>query len=167
MAIFIAAKDGLKIPIVYNTGGYDSVETLKLLDGIIDIYMPDFKYWDKEIALKLSGVKKYPHFTRLAIKEMRRQVGDLVIDRHGIAQKGVIVRHLALPENQSGTEEIARFISEEISKDTYINIMDQYRPCFNAHKYPEISKRISHNEYNHAIETAKKYGLWRFDKNII
>lgn len=167
MAIYIAAKEGLKIPIVYNAGGYDSMETLKLLDGIIDIYMPDFKYWDKEIALKLSKVKEYPHFARKALKEMHRQVGDLVVDRYGIAQRGVIVRHLVLPENQAGSEEIVRFISEEISNDTYINIIDQYRPCFNAGKYPEISRRISRDEFKDTIGHAKNHGLLRLDKDII
>jgi len=164
-AIFIAAREGLKIPIVYNSGGYDSMESLRLLEGIIDLYMPDFKYWDQKIALKLSKVREYPHFAREALKEMQRQTGCLVTDKHGIAQKGLIVRHLVLPENYAGTEEVVKFISNEISKDTYINIMDQYRPCFNAGKYSAISRPISNVEYKLAIENAKKYGLWRFDKD--
>ncbi len=162
-AILIAKRNGLEVPIVYNCGGYESVETLRLLEGIIDIYMPDIKYMSSEFAKRYSLAEDYPEVVRSAIKEMYRQVGDLVIDRRGIAVKGLLVRHLVLPNNLAGTEEVVRFISEEISKDTYINIMDQYRPCYRAHEFPELSRRISRQEYEEAIELALRAGLKRID----
>lgn len=163
-ALAIAAPEGLKIPIVYNTSGYDSVETLKLLDGIVDIYMPDFKYWDPQIGKKLSKVKDYPGAARRALKEMHRQVGDLVIDDNGIATRGLLVRHLVLPGGLASTPEVVQFIAKEISKDTYINIMDQYRPCGLAYKYPPLDRRITPEEYQQALQAARDAGLWRFDR---
>ncbi len=162
-ALFIAKDRGLEIPIVYNCGGYESVETLRLLEGIIDIYMPDIKYMSEQFAKRYSLAPDYPQVVKAAIKEMYRQVGDLVIDRRGIAVKGLLVRHLVLPENIAGTEEVVRFIAEEVSKETYINIMDQYRPCYRAHEFPELSRRITASEYESAIKAALRAGLKRID----
>jgi putative pyruvate formate lyase activating enzyme len=160
-ALEIAIEKGLKIPLVYNSNGYDSVETLKILDGIVDIYMPDFKYSDDEIALKYSLVKNYFEIAKMAIKEMHRQVKDLIINE-GLAIKGLLVRHLVLPNKLAGSEKIFKFLAEEISKDTFLNIMDQYQPYYKAFDYPEISRRITHQEYQEAINLAKKYRLHRF-----
>ncbi len=162
-AIFIAMEKGLRLPIVYNTGGYDSIETIKLLEGIVDIYMPDMKYSDPDMGLKYSKVKNYPEVNRVAVKEMHRQVGDLVI-KDGIATRGLLIRHLVLPNGIAGTEETLKFIAEEISKNTYVNIMDQYRPAYKAHEYPELSRGITGKEFKDAIDLAKKYGLTRLDK---
>ncbi len=157
----IAIEKGLKIPLVYNSNGYDSVETLKILDGIIDIYMPDAKYSDDEIALKYSSAPNYFKILKEALKEMHRQVNNLIIE-NGIAKKGLIVRHLVLPNNLAGTEKIMKFLAEEISKDTFLNIMDQYRPCYKAFNYQELSRTITDQEYQEAINLAKKFGLYRF-----
>lgn len=161
-AIKIAAEKGLNLPIVYNCGGYESLETLKLLEGIIDIYMPDIKYMDEKVALKLSKVKKYPQVVKEAIKEMHRQVGDLVIE-NGIAKRGLLVRHLVLPEDLSQTEEVIKFLAEEISKNTYLNLMDQYRPCGDAWRYPPLDRKITKEEWERALKLAQKYGLTRLD----
>ncbi|MCK4695222.1 MAG: radical SAM protein, partial [Candidatus Cloacimonetes bacterium] len=128
-ALEIAIEKGLSIPLVYNTSAYDSVETIKLLDGVFDIYMPDFKFWDKKVAEITCHARDYPEVARSAILEMHRQVGDLVFDSKGIAKKGLLIRHLVLPQQLSNTKEIMRFISEKISRNTYVNIMPQYRPC--------------------------------------
>jgi len=162
-AIFLAKEKGLEIPIVYNCGGYESLETLRLLEGIIDIYMPDIKYMSEEYAKRYSFAPDYPEVVKIAVKEMHRQVGDLIIDKRGIAVKGLLVRHLVLPNNIAGTEEVVRFIAEEISKDTYINIMDQYRPCYKAFEHPELSRRISQKEYDDAIKATLRAGLRRID----
>lgn len=162
-SLAIAAEKGLNIPIVYNCGGYESIEAIRILDGVIDIYMPDFKYSDPEMAMKYSKAKDYPHVAKAAIKEMHRQVGDLIIDDRGIALRGLLVRHLVLPGGIAGTEEIVRFIAEEISKDTYINIMDQYYPCYKAFEHPPLDRRITTKEYTEAIELALKAGLRRID----
>ncbi|WP_353686496.1 radical SAM protein [Thermodesulfovibrio sp. 3462-1] len=162
-SIYIAREQGLRIPIVYNSGGYEAIETLEILDGIIDIYMPDFKYADNALAEKYSKVKKYTEFAKKALKEMHRQVGDLIINAEGIAVRGLLVRHLVLPNNIAGTEEVVKFIAEEISKDTYINIMDQYRPCWQTDKYPELNRTITHKEFEDAVNIALKYGLTRID----
>jgi putative pyruvate formate lyase activating enzyme len=159
----IAIDMGLNIPIVYNCGGYESVESLKILDGVIDIYMPDFKYSNPEMALKYSRAKDYPEAAKAAIKEMHRQVGDLIIDERGIALRGLLIRHLVLPEGVAGTGEVIRFIAEEISRNTYINIMDQYRPCYEAFEHPPLDRRITKREYNEALEMAIKAGLKRID----
>ncbi len=161
-AIYIAAKQGLNLPIVYNCGGYESVEVLKLLSGIVDIYMPDIKYMDDEVALKLSKVKDYSKVVREAVKEMHRQVGDLVIEG-GIARRGLLVRHLVLPGGLSQTEEVIKFVAEEISKNTYFNLMDQYRPCGDAWKYPPLDRKITEEEWREALRWAKYYGLKRLD----
>jgi putative pyruvate formate lyase activating enzyme len=162
-ALKLAIKGGLRIPIVYNCGGYESVETLQLLDGVIDIYMPDFKYSDPEMAKKFSYAEDYPGTAKKAIKEMHRQVGDLLINRSGIAERGLLVRHLVMPEEISGTAEVVRFIAEEISRNTYINIMDQYHPCYRAFDHPSLSRRITSEEYRNALDLAVNAGLKRID----
>jgi len=162
-ALEIAIDRGLKIPIVYNCGGYESVETLKILEGIIDIYMPDFKYADPAVAERYSKAEDYPSVAKRAIREMYRQVGDLIIDRNGIALRGLLVRHLVLPGGLAGTEEIVRFLVEEISPNTYTNIMDQYHPCFKAIDHPPLDRRITSEEYRRAIKGARDAGLRRLD----
>ncbi len=168
-SIFLAKNLGLNLPIVYNCGGYESLELLKTLDGIIDIYMPDFKYSDPEMGLKYSKAKDYPQVARAAIKEMHRQVGVLKVDEWGIirkgllASRGLLIRHLVLPNNIAGTKEFVKFIADEISKDTYVNIMNQYRPCYKAHDYPELNRRITNKEYTEAIQAALDAGLTMLD----
>ncbi len=162
-AIKIAAEKGLNIPIVYNCGGYESLETLKLLEGIVDIYMPDIKYMDENVALRLSKIKKYPQVVKEAVKEMHRQVGDLIIE-NGIAKRGLLVRHLVLPGDLSQTEEVIKFLAEEISKNTYLNLMDQYRPCGEAWRYPPLDRKINKEEWERALKLAQKYGLTRLDE---
>ena len=161
-ALAIAAESGLRLPLVYNSGGYDSLSTLRLLDGVVDIYMPDFKYWDDSAAATYSGAKGYPTVAREAIKEMHRQVGDLVLDKSGVAVRGLIVRHLVLPGDLAGTVEVAKFISKEISPDTYVNIMAQYYPAHKAFKQPPLNRRITRAEYERAMQAAKDAGLHRF-----
>lgn len=162
-ALPLAIDLGLSVPLIYNSGGYDSVDTLKLLDGVFDIYMPDFKYWDEEVAERLSKAKEYPQVARAAIKEMHRQVGDLVIDDQGVAQRGLLVRHLVLPQGLSGSRQIMRFLAQEISPNTYVNLMDQYRPCGEAWQYPPISRRLSRAEYQQALSEARAEGIHRLD----
>lgn len=159
----IAIEGGLRLPLVYNCGGYESVQTLRILEGIIDIYMPDMKYSDPQMSEKYSSAADYPQAAKAAIREMHHQVGDLVINEYGIAERGLLVRHLVMPEGIAGTEEVVRFIAEEISPDTYINIMDQYHPCYKAFEHPEIARRISSKEYSYAIDLAKRAGLRRID----
>ncbi|MFQ6058292.1 MAG: radical SAM protein [Anaerolineae bacterium] len=162
--LLIAAQAGLRVPLVYNTGGYDSLRTLQLLDGIVDIYMPDMKYADEATARKYSKVRNYPQVNQAAVKEMHRQVGDLILDDRGIALRGLLVRHLVLPEGLAGTAEIVRFLAEEVSKNTYLNIMDQYRPCYKAHELPPLNRRITPEEYEEAVRLAHKAGLQRLDE---
>ncbi len=164
-ALVMAAREGLKIPIVYNTGGYDSLTTLHILDGIVDIYMPDMKYTDEKIAQKYSKISHYPQSNQAAIREMHRQVGDLILDSDGIALRGLLVRHLVLPGNLAGTNKIVRFLSNKISPHTYLNLMDQYRPEYHAIEYPELDHRISHEEYQQALDWAHQAGLERLDKS--
>ncbi|MBM4175182.1 MAG: radical SAM protein [Ignavibacteria bacterium] len=160
-ALVIAIEKGLEIPIVYNCGGYESIETLKLLDGVIDIYMPDIKYSVNENALKYSGVEDYWNVVQSALKEMQRQVGNLKISRSGNAQRGLLIRHLVLPNQLSGSKLVIDFIANEISKDSYVNIMEQYRPAYNAFLYPELNRRITNSEFGDVIQYAKKAGLHR------
>ncbi len=161
-AVEIAAKRGLKIPLVYNTGGYDSVEALGLLDGIIDIYMPDMKYGDSDKAHHFSHVRSYVEVNRAAVKEMHRQVGDLVLDEQGIAERGLLVRHLVLPENVAGTHQVLAFLAEEISPETYVNVMDQYRPCYRANENPPLDRSVTSREFDQARAWAEEAGLHRF-----
>ncbi len=157
-ALLIAVEKGLKIPIVYNTSSYDSLETLKLLEGIVDIYLADFKYWKEKDGETYSKVKDYPSVAKEAIKEMYRQVGDLKRDERGIAYKGLLIRHLILPDMDESTEKILDFL-KNLSPTTAVNIMDQYRPFYKAYRYKEINRRIRHDEYKKAILTAKEKGL--------
>ncbi len=159
----IAMEKGLSIPLVYNCGGYESLETLGILNGIIDIYMPDFKYSSSEYAARFSEADDYPDVVKHALKEMHRQVGDLVMDERGIAQRGLLIRHLVLPDGVAGTSEVVRFIAEELSKDTYVNIMDQYHPCFKAFENPPLDRRITGREYADAVQMAMNAGLSRID----
>ena len=161
--LLIAVEEGLKIPLVYNSGGYDKEETLKLLNGIFDIYMPDFKFWDSSWSKRYMNAPDYRERATKAIKEMHRQVGDLVINEEGVAERGLIIRHLIMPNGIAGTEQILRFIAEEISPNTYVNLMDQYRPCGEAPDDPVINRMITAKEYRDAIEAAKKAGLRRLD----
>jgi len=163
-AVLIAAQAGLRRPLVYNTGGYDSLTALALLEDVVDIYMPDMKYADEEIAHKYSRVKDYPAVNQAAVKEMHRQVGDLVLDRSGIALRGLLVRHLVLPGGLAGTAAIARFLAEDISRDTYINVMDQYHPCYKAAELTPLDRPITRAEYEQAVQQAQEAGLHRFDK---
>jgi putative pyruvate formate lyase activating enzyme len=160
-AVFIAAQVGLKIPLVYNTGGYDSLAGLRLLDGIIDIYMPDMKYADPDTAQKYSKALDYPAHNRAAVREMHRQVGDLALDADGIATRGLLVRHLVLPEGLAGTAEIVRFLAEEISSNTYINIMGQYRPAWRVRErdIAPLNRPVTAAEVQAAQSLAEAAGL--------
>ena len=162
-AINIAAQKGLHVPLVYNTGGYDSPEALALLDGIIDIYMPDIKYGDSTSARKYSRVRNHVEVNFAAVQEMHRQVGDLQLDGNGMAQRGLLVRHLVLPGDLAGTEVVIAFLASEISKNTYLNLMDQYRPCYRADENPPLDQPLSQHEYQQALVYAEKYGLHRLD----
>lgn len=162
-ALVIAARRGLRVPLVYNTGGYDSLEALTLLDGVVDIYMPDIKHIDATIAKRLSGIKDYPRVVKAAVKEMHRQVGDLVVDERGIAVRGLLVRHLVLPEGLAGTPEAMSFLAEEVSRETYVNVMDQYYPCYKAHDNPPLDRRITKEEFTAAVDAALAAGLTRLD----
>ena len=163
-AVDIATRKGLRIPLVYNTGGYDSAEALALLDGIIDIYMPDMKYGDSVQAHKYSHVRDYVETNFAAVREMHRQVGDLQLDEQGIAQCGLLVRHLVLPGNIAGTEAVLTFLANEISTNTYINLMDQYHPCYRAMENPPLDRDLEENEYQEALELANRLGLKRLDQ---
>ena len=162
--LLIASKEGLRLPLVYNTGGYDGVEALALLDGVIDIYMPDMKYGDSEAARKYSLVRDYTEVNQRAVQEMHRQVSDLQVDRNGLAKRGLLIRHLVLPEDLAGTDRVLNFIAREISPDTYVNLMDQYRPCYRADEYPPLNRPISFDEYRAALKLAAKHGLRRLDR---
>jgi putative pyruvate formate lyase activating enzyme len=160
-----AIAGGLRLPIVYNTSAYDSMESLELMDGVVDIYMPDFKYWDSENARKYSKAPDYPQVARRTIKEMFRQVGDLVMDEHGIAQRGVLIRHLVMPNDIAGTGEIMRWIAAELSPTTYVNVMPQYYPAgkVSRSEYAEINRRVLPSEYERALADAWRAGLDRLD----
>jgi putative pyruvate formate lyase activating enzyme len=165
-ALLIAVEKGLEIPIVYNCGGYESVETLKLLEDIVDIYMPDIKYSVDENALKYSGVQNYRETVKQAVKEMHRQVGDLKISRRGLAQRGLLIRHLVLPDDLAGSKEVIDFLADEISTGTYLNIMNQYRPAYNAFNYPSLNRPVTHKEFIEVINYAMSKGLSRgLDEN--
>lgn len=161
LAVSVAAQNGLKLPLVWNCSGYENVETIKLLDGIVDIYMPDIKYSESEPAKKYSNAPDYFEQCKTAVKEMHRQVGDLKVDSNGIAKRGLLIRHLVLPNNLAGSERVLEFIAKEVSLDCYVNIMDQYRPCGKASEYPELSRRPTSSEYFRVVELAKKLGLHR------
>ena len=162
-AVEIAVQNGLSVPLVYNTGGYDSVETLKLLEGVFDIYMPDFKFWDPEVAQTTCNAEDYPEVAQKALIEMHRQVGDLITDDAGIARRGILLRHLVLPHGLAGTREIMRFIARKISLNTYVNIMPQYRPCGRAGEVEGLSVHLSQKDYKKALQEAKEEGIERLD----
>lgn len=157
----IAIDKGLTVPLVYNSGGYDSIETLRLLDGVVDIYMPDIKYADENTAKQLSDVDNYPQINQQAIKEMHRQVGDLTVNYEGVAQRGLLIRHLVLPGGLAGTRDIVKFVSQQISTNTYLNIMDQYRPEYKAYDNPLLARPLQRQEFLDAVELAQNYGLKR------
>ncbi len=162
-ALLMAVEIGLSVPIAYNSGGYDTVETLGLLDGVADIYMPDMKYSNAAAALRFSGVKHYPQINRAAVKEMHRQVGDLVMDEWGVAQRGLLVRHLVLPLDLAGTEGVVEFLAREVTQNTYLNIMDQYRPCYRAPEYGGLARPPLPHELARAQKLAREQGLARID----
>ena len=163
-ALPMAVEMGLRLPLVYNTGAYDSMDSMRMMEGVVDIFMPDFKYWDPERSRRYLKAKDYPEAARTVIREMHRQVGDLMFDENGLAKRGLLVRHLVMPGSPD-FKPISRFLAEEISRDTYINIMDQYRPAWkvSADKYAEINRRPSPEELTQAHATARSFGLHRFD----
>lgn len=166
-AIDLAAEKGLRIPIVYNTSGWEKVEILKFFDGVVDIYLPDFKYWEPKMAKKYSqGAESYPEITKKAILEMHRQVGVAKLEKDGIIYRGLIIRHLVMPNNVSGSEQILKWIAENLPKDTYVNIMAQYTPYYKAFDYPEISRRITPEEYKKVVNKAKELGLTNIDYKV-
>ncbi len=162
-ALILAVEQGLEIPLVYNSSGYDKKETLEILDGIFDIYMPDFKFWDGKWAERYCQAPDYREVATEAVKEMHRQVGDLVTDDQGLAIKGLLVRHLVMPQNIAGTEKVMAFLAKEISPNTYVNVMDQYRPCGEAHKDEYINRRLPPQDFRSATDAARKAGLTRLD----
>ena len=165
-ALPYAIETGLRIPLVYNTGGYDRVETLRLLEGVFDIYMPDIKYMEPAHAGRYSGAEDYPQVVRAAVLEMHRQVDDLKLDEGGLAARGLLVRHLVMPGGVAGTREVMRFLAREVSPDTYVNLMDQYRPCGLAFSYPEIARPITHEEFEDALEATREEGIHRLDRDV-
>ncbi|GBC63275.1 radical SAM protein [Desulfonema ishimotonii] len=162
-ALEIAIPEGLRLPLVFNTGGYDRVETLRLLDGVVDIYMPDFKFWNPDIAGAACDAADYPAVARNALTEMHRQVGDLVIDPSGIARRGLLIRHLVLPGGLAGTREVMRFIATRISRESYVNIMSQYRPCGRAASVPGLGEFPTREDYDAAVQAAREEGIHRLD----
>jgi putative pyruvate formate lyase activating enzyme len=159
-ALRVAIGRGLRLPLVYNCSGYEPVEVLRLLDGIVDIYLPDFKFTDPEAAARIArGVSDYPQVARAAIREMHRQVGPLTVDENGIAFRGLLVRHLVLPNNQAGTDRFVEWMAEDLGPDTSINIMGQYRPEHRASQFPEIARRVTRAEYRQALDWARQAGL--------
>jgi putative pyruvate formate lyase activating enzyme len=163
-ALCVAAQRGLRLPLVYNTGGYDSLETLQLLDGVVDVYMPDFKFWAPEVSKELAHADDYREIACRAIREMHRQVGDLVLDDRGLARRGLLVRHLVMPNGLASTREVMRFLAREISPDTYVNLMAQYRPAGHARDHESIARSITLDEYREALAAAREEGIRRIDR---
>ncbi|MCG6929714.1 MAG: radical SAM protein [Desulfofustis sp.] len=163
-ALLVAYQGGLRLPLVYNSSGYEAVDTLKLLDGVIDIYMPDFKFWNRISARTYAAAEDYPAVARKAVREMFRQVGDLQIDERGIAVQGLLIRHLLMPGALAETEAILSFIAGQISTSTYVNIMDQYRPCGRSSEYEELRNSIGPAHYRQALACAENAGLTRLDQ---
>jgi len=166
-SLAIAAERGLRLPLVYNTSAYDSLDSLYLLEGIVDTYMPDFKFWDSAPSLRYVKAKDYPEAARRSVREMHRQTGPLKCDEQGLAKRGVLVRHLVMPGEIAGTESIMRFLADEVSRDTYVNVMSQYHPAgrVSASQFVEINRRISSAEYDRALEAARRAGLWRIESH--
>ena len=164
LALDTAVKKGLKVPLVYNTCGWEKIEVLKILDGIVDIYLPDYKYSDSKMAEKYSSdADTYAEMTRDALLEMNRQVGVAKPASDGIMYRGLMIRHLVMPNNVSGTKDVVEWIAQKLPKDTYVNIMSQYRPMYKAFDYPDISRRLSSEEYRNAVMWAKEAGLTNLD----
>jgi len=163
-ALIPAVDEGLHIPLVYNSGGYDHVSTLQFLEGIFDIYMPDFKFWDSNVSSETCKAPNYPEVAKLAVSEMYRQAGDLEINSGGIAERGLLVRHLVMPGGIAGTEKIMEFLSREVSTDTYVNIMPQYRPCGGAWENSRLNRSISMSEFKLAIQDGINAGISRLDQ---
>jgi putative pyruvate formate lyase activating enzyme len=163
-AVEIATNQGLSVPLVFNSGGYDRVETLKLLEGVFDIFMPDFKFWEPHVAESACQAGDYPAVARRAIKEMHRQVGDLQVDELGTARRGMLIRHLVLPDGLAGTREIMKFIATNVSADSYVNIMSQYRPCGRAAEVKGLDSNLKPEEYRLAVQAAKQEGITRLDR---
>ena len=162
-ALCLAAEEGLRLPVVWNCGGYEALSTLALLDGVVDIYMPDLKYMDAAMGLRYSGVPDYPEVARAALREMHRQVGVLQLDERGIAWRGLLLRHLVLPGGAAGTAEAVEFVAAELSPRTYVNLMDQYRPCHRIHGDPLLGRRLGRDEFDEALRLARDAGLSRLD----
>jgi len=176
-AIYVAVKNGFNLPIVYNTSSYDSMKSMELLDGLIDIYLPDFKFWTAATSQRLCKAKDYPAVARRIIKEMYRQVGDLTFDQNGIAKRGLLVRHLVMPTYVDEGKEVLTFLADQVSRDTYVNLMEQYRPTFKVGegekrarsgftKYEEIDRPINDSEIDLLRIHAQDIGLWRFEDNL-
>jgi len=163
-ALPMAIEGGLRIPLVYNTGGYDLPETIRCLEGVVDIYMPDVKFSDGAVAEELAEAPDYPLICRQALSEIHRQGGDLCLNEAGIAWKGLLIRHLVMPDHLAGTEETFTWIAGHLSTNTYINVMDQYRPCGTVQGHPSLSRRITHGEYEEALQIARRCGLHRLDQ---
>jgi len=165
-ALPLAIDAGLHVPLVYNSSGYDSVATLALLNGIFDIYMPDLKFADAAVAERYCKAPDYPEKALAAVKEMHCQVGDLEIDENGVAVRGLLVRHLVMPEDTAGTRKLMELLADEVSKNTYVNIMDQYRPCGDAARFAELGRAITGAEYRQALQAARDAGITRLDQRI-
>lgn len=163
-ALLIAADQGLRLPLVYNTSAYDALETLQLLDGVVDIYMPDLKFWADEVAARYCQAPDYPEVARAAVTEMQRQVGDLALDARGVAVSGLLVRHLVMPNGAAGTAQWMEFLARDVSPNAYVNVMEQYRPCGRATAFPEINRPVTRAECQEAVEAARAAGLTRFDE---
>jgi putative pyruvate formate lyase activating enzyme len=169
-ALALAAARGLRLPIVYNSSGYDALASLRLLDGVVDIYMPDFKFWDPDVAARLAHARDYPAVARQAIREMHRQTGDLTFDAEGLARRGVLVRHLVMPHDLAGTAQVARWLAQKVSPATYLNVMDQYRPAggvlepSGARRWPDLGRTVTAAEFGRAMADARAAGLRRFDR---
>jgi len=162
-ALIPAIEQGLNLPLVYNSGGYENVETLALLDGVFDIYMPDFKFWDDKWSERFCKASDYRERAKAAIREMHGQVGDLLVDSEGIAVQGLLIRHLVMPNDLAGTDGVMGFLANQISLDTYVNVMDQYRPCGNADADGLINRRLTSEEFRRAVSAARDAGLNRLD----
>jgi putative pyruvate formate lyase activating enzyme len=156
-----AIELGLRLPIVYNCSGYEAIEVIRVLEDVVDIYMPDAKYMDERFSKQFSNAPDYPEVLTKVLKEMHRQVGDLKTNSIGVAERGLLIRHLVMPNGVSSSQMVLKLIAEEISLHSYVNIMDQYRPEYRAHDHPEISRRITHKEYLEVVQMARHFGLYR------
>jgi putative pyruvate formate lyase activating enzyme len=164
LALDRAVRFGLRLPLVYNTCGWERVDILRLLDGVVDVYLPDFKYWDGKMAARYSSAaENYPEITKRALLEMHRQVGTAHAAGGGLMYRGLMIRHLVMPNNVGGSSEVVRWIAENLPKDTYLNIMSQYTPCYKAHRHPAIARRITQAEYAEVVDAARSSGLAQLD----